>query len=302
MERKDGPPALEGRIRKLALRQQGLVSRAQLLALGLGAGAIRHRVRSGRLVPRYRGVYAVGVAPPTKEGRWMAAVLDCGEGAVLSHLSAAALWKLADVDPKVIDVSLPSRSGRRSRDGIRVHRPRALRREDVTNHHHVPITTVPRTLIDVAVVLGARSRERLLDEAEYRRLFDGREVHAALERNRGRPGAARLAATLRRHEPGTTRTRTPLEEALFVLVDRAGLPRPEVNARLGPWTVDFLWRDQRLVIETDGGRSHNRARQRESDSTRDAWLIANGYTPLRLTWAQVTERPNEILAALEAAT
>ncbi len=302
MQRKPGPTELEQRIRCLSLGQQGQITRAQLLALGLGAEAIRHRVGSGRLVPRYRGVYAAGIAPPTKEGRWMAAVLACGEGAVLSHLSAAALWKLRAVDPDVIDVSLPSRSGQSSRHGIRVHRPRKLRPDDVTCRRHIPVTSVPRTLIDLAVVVGARSRERLLDEAEYLGLIDRDELEAALERNRTRAGAARLAATLRHHEPGTTRTRSPLEEAFFLLVTRAGLPQPEVNARLGPWTVDFLWREQRLAVETDGGRSHDRARQRERDSARDAWLIANGYRPLRLTWSQVTERPEEVLAALEAAT
>ncbi|MEJ7789434.1 MAG: DUF559 domain-containing protein [Thermoleophilaceae bacterium] len=300
MERKLGRTEVESRIERLALRQQNQVTRAQLLALGLGAEAIRHRVGSRRLVVRYRGVYSLGFAPPTREGRWMAAVLAHGGGAALSHLSAAALWELRAIDPAVIDVVLPSRSGQRPRVGIRLHRPTRLQPNDSTRRHNIPVTTVARTLIDLAEVLGARSLERALDEAEFLRLLDRSALSAALERNHGRTGAARLAATLARHDPGSTRTRSALEEAFLLLTRRAGLPQPEVNARLGPWTIDFLWRERRLAVETDGGRSHNRKRQRESDSARNAWLIANDYRPLRLTWVQVTTRPEEVLEALKA--
>ena len=301
MERKRGRMAVERRVEALARGQFGVVARGQLLGLGLGAEAIRHRVRSRRLLRLHRGVYAVGPAPLTREGRWMAAVLACGEGAVLSHLSAAVLWRLRENDPAVIDVSLASRSGRRWREGIRLHRPVALVKDDRTDHRGIPVTTVPRTLIDLAEVLGTRTLERTLDEAEYLRLLDRGELTSAIERNRTRTGAARLTATLARHEPGTTRTRSPLEEAFLLLTRRAGLPQPEVNARLGPFTIDFLWRNERLAVETDGRRSHERDRQRERDSTRDAWLAAHGYRPLRFTWAQVTQRPEEVLAALEAA-
>ncbi len=302
MERKLDPTQVDRRIARLALGQYGQVSRAQLLAVGLGAEAIRHRAAAGRLVVRHRGVYSVGVAPLTREGRWCAALLALGSGATLSHLSAAALWWLRAVDPEVIDVSLPSRSGRGARDGIRLHRPIRLEPQDVTHHRGIPVTTVPRTLIDLAEILGRRTQERMLDEAEYLKLLDEGELQQALRRNRTRAGAARLTATLARHEPGTTRTNSPLEEAFFGLVRRAGLPPPEVNAPLGPWTIDFLWRDDRLAVETDGRRSHDRARQRENDSTRNAWLIAHDYAPLRLTWRQVRERPAEVLDALEAAT
>ncbi|MBA2794824.1 MAG: DUF559 domain-containing protein [Thermoleophilaceae bacterium] len=195
--------------------------------------------------------------------------------------------------------SIPTK--RRSRDGLRVHRPRHLGLEDIDRRRGVPVTSIPRTLIDLAESVGSRSLERAVDEAEYLRLLDRPALERALKRHGGKGGAARLRATLARHEPGTTRTRSQLEEDFFLLARRAGLPQPEVNARLGPWTIDFLWRHQRIAVETDGGRSHNRARQRESDSTRNAWLIANHYRPLRLTWAQVTDRPGEVLAALHAA-
>jgi len=149
---------------------------------------------------------------------------------------------------------------------------------------------VHRTLIDLAETLSTRSLERALDEAEFLRLLDLADVRASIQRHRGRNGAARLAKVLTRLEPGATRTRTALEEDFYVLVSTAGLPKPEVNVPLGPFTVDFLWRDSRLAVETDGGASHDRRSQRERDSRRDAWLAAADYQPLRFTWEQVHNR------------
>ena len=229
----------------------------------------------------------------------MAAVLACGEGAVLSHLSAAALWRLLQVDPVVVDVSVLYRSGR-SRPGLRIHRPRRLAPEDTGRVRGIPVTAVARTLIDIAEVASSRTLERTLDEAEYLGLLDRRELEAALERHAARAGAARVRGCLRRHEPGTTRTRSRLEEAFLTLVRRAGLPQPEVNVELGPYEVDFLWRKQRLVVETDGGASHNRATTRERDSRRNASLEASGFHTMRFTWSQVTQRQDEVLAALAA--
>lgn len=299
MQGESCPLQIERRINRLATRQHGAISRDQLLRLGLGAGAVEHRLRIGRLLPLRRGVYAVGVAPPTRERRWAAALLACGRGAVLSHLSAAALWGLWSVDPATIDVAVPNRAMRR-RGGIRVHRPVRLGREDVTRHRGIPATTVPRTLIDLAEILSTRSLERALDEADFLNPLDDERLRAAIGRNAGRNGAARLARVLDRHEPGTTRTRTPLEEDFYVLVTTAGLPQPEVNVPLGRFTVDFLWRASKLVVETDGGDSHDRRSQRRRDARRDAWLAARDYETLRFTWEQVHDYPAEVLAALQA--
>lgn len=275
------------------------ISRTQLLSLGLSSDAIQRRLCSGRLTQLHRGVYVSGGSPATRERRWAAAVLACGPGAVLSHLSAAALWALSEADPVVIDVSVRSRV-RRSRAGIRVHRPRRLASEDGTALRGIPVTTMPRTLIDLAMTLGSRSLERCLDEAQYLGLLDSGELAAALCRHRGHPGAVRLRATLERHSPGSTRTRSRLEEKFFELVRRSGLPLPEVNARLGPYTIDFLWAEQRLAVETDGRRAHERTAARERDYRRDAWLAAHDFNGLRFTWRQVHERPEEVLAALSA--
>ena len=162
------------------------------------------------------------------------------------------------------------------------------------------MTTVARTLIDVAQVISRRSLERAIDEAQYLRLLTQREVQPALERHWGRPGTARLAGLLKSHVPGTTRTRTPLEEEFFLLVRAAGLPQPEVNVKLGPYTVDFLWPEARLVVETDGGASHDRPAQRERDSRRDAYLATAGYRTARFTYGQVLDRPGEVLSVLDA--
>ncbi|MGI8659666.1 MAG: type IV toxin-antitoxin system AbiEi family antitoxin domain-containing protein [Thermoleophilaceae bacterium] len=194
MEPKRGPADVDRHVNRLAHRQHGAVSRSQLLRLGLGAEAIKHRVRTGRFSLLHRGVYAVGSAPGTRERRWVAAVLACGEGAVLSHLSAAALWQLRPVDPSVIDVSV-QRGGRRSRDGLRIHRPRRMDARDTTHLRAIPVTTVPRTLIDLAETIARHSLERALDEAEYLNLVHQPDLEAALERARGRtaPPASRPA-------------------------------------------------------------------------------------------------------------
>jgi len=296
---KVSPAAIQRRIHRLAHRQYGCVSREQLLRLGLGPDAVKHRLRSGRLSLLHRGVYAVGPAPGTQERRWAAALLACGEGAVLSHVSAAALWRLRAVDPAVIDVSVASRS-RHARDGLRVHRPRLLDAPDTTRHRGLPVTAVPRTLIDLAETISRRSLERALDEAEFLALLHQPHLQAALERHANRTGGARVAACLRRHEPGTTRTKNLLEETFLMLVREAGLPQPEVNTELGPYEIDFLWCEQRLAVETDGGASHDRASARERDAGRGAWLATNDYECLRFTWRQVTELPGEVLGALRA--
>ncbi len=296
MAGKATPTERQLRINELFLARHA-ASRSGLLKLGLSRDQIDDRLRTGSLEPAHRGVYLLGGAPRTREQRWAAAVLACGPTAVLSHLSAAALWALTEIDPVVIDVSLASR-GKRTRQGIRVHRPRRLEPEDTTDHEGIPVTTVARTLIDLAVIVSTRSLERLLDEAEYLRLLDPDDLDRALQRNEGRVGVVRLRRLLSRHNPGATRTRSPLEEAFLLLTREAGLPQPLVNEPLGPYTIDFLWSEQRVAVETDGRAAHGRLSARERDHRRDAWLHANGYVPLRFSYTQVTSRPGEVLAAL----
>jgi len=163
----------------------------------------------------------------------------------------------------------------------------------------VPVTSVPRTLIDVAEVVSIRSLERMLDEAEFLRLLDLARLDVTLERHRGRPGSARVRSLLEHHQPGSTRTRNALEERFLLIVREAGLPQPEVNQELGSYEADFTWRDARLVVETDGGASHDRHSQRERDGRRDAGLAIDGYRTERFTYDQVMNRPAEVTAVLE---
>ena len=198
-------------ISELAARQHGVVGRRQLLARGLKAHAIDDRIRRGALHHLYRGVYALGHPRPTGSGPYLAAVIACGEAAVASHRSAAALWCIRPSASARIDVTVPARGARKRTDGIRLHRS-PLRPDEITVVDGVAVTTPARTLVDLADVLPRRALERCFDEAEYLRLDC-----TGLLPVRGRPGSGRLSAVLAEHHAGTTRTRSGLED-LFLEV------------------------------------------------------------------------------------
>jgi very-short-patch-repair endonuclease/predicted transcriptional regulator of viral defense system len=293
-------------IARVAERQHTVVSLTELKALGLGKAAAAKRAASGRLRRIHRGVYAVGHGRLTREGHWMAAVLACGPKAVLSHRSAAALWGLRSDNRAKTDVSVPSRSAR-SRPGIDVHRSMTLAPSDCTTHDGIPCTTVARTLLDLAEVLNRRGLERAIERAEVLRLFDLRAVQDVLARANGRRGAAVLRAVLARlGEPALTEHE--LEERFLGLCRIARLPTPEVNAWLDidddpAVKADFLWRRERVIVETDGYETHGTRQAFERDRLRDQRLKRAGYEPLRFTWRQVAERPgwvSETVAALVA--
>jgi Transcriptional regulator, AbiEi antitoxin/Protein of unknown function (DUF559) len=281
------------RIGRLAERQHGVVSLSQLRSFGLSASAVRDRVRYGRLSRIHRGVYAVGHGRLTVEGRWMAAVLACGPKAVLSHRSAAALWGIRRDNRAKVDVSVPSPSARPRRD-IHVHRSTTLSAQDVTTHHGIPCTTVARTLLDLADVIDRRGVERAIDQAEVLRLFDLRAVEEVLARSNGRRGAPVLRSVLAGYH-GPTLTDEELEERFFALCRRAGIAQPEVNVWIaledGAVKADFLWRAERLVIETDGWGSHGTRRAFERDRRRDRRLRLAGYETFRFTWRELVDEP-----------
>jgi predicted transcriptional regulator of viral defense system len=187
-------PPIDRQVAVLAGRQHSVIDCTQLRALGVRRGGVAYRVRRGRLHPMHRGVYAVGHSVVGREGRWMAAVLAVGPGAVLSHRSAAALLGLRDSSRSAIDVTTPHKA--HSRDGIEVHRTSHLPREDVTRIRGIPCTTVPRTLIDLAEFLTHHEIERVLERAEINRQFDLRAVTDAIRRHRTRTGAATLRRVL----------------------------------------------------------------------------------------------------------
>ena len=287
--------SIDREIAALADRQWGLVTRRQLLAAGLGPGAVDRRVGAARLLPIHRGVYALGHRQVRPEAHRLAAVLACGAGAVLSCAAAGAHWELRRSAATLVDVTAATQ---RRRPGIRVHRQR-LCPDEITVHRGIPVTSPARTLLDLAATLPRRSVERALDQAEVLRLFDLAALRRLAERHAGRPGAPLLAALLREHAAGSTLTRSELEEAFLGLCDRAALPRPTVNGRLHGYEADFAWAD--LVVEVDGFAFHRTRRAFERDRARDAVLAAAGVRTLRFTAEQVERRPGEVLAALRGA-
>ena len=290
---------VERQISELAVAQHGVVTRAQLRELGLGDTGVDHRIRDGRLHSLHRGVFAVRHPMLPAKGRWMAAVLAVGDGAVLSHLPAAALWDVRASSSAVVDVTVPTRNGRARRRGIVVHRS-ALAPADVTRRDRIPVTTLARTLLDLAEVVTRRTLERTLDEAERLRLLDLETLAAVVARNSGRPGAATLSSILGTHAPGATITKSELEERFLELCRAHSLPSPAVNARVGKYVVDFLWRKQRLIVETDGHASHGTRGAFEEDRARDAWLTVAGWRVVRFTYRQVTDEPGKVARILGA--
>jgi very-short-patch-repair endonuclease len=275
---------LDARLAQLAQRQHGVVSRRQMLALGLGKSAIAEWVRKGRLHRVHRGVYVVGYPQLTRNGHFMAAVLACGEGAVLSHFSAAVLWGMLNGDGKV-HVTAPTC---RSRPGLVVHRAR-LAAEEVTKRAGIPVTTPARTLIDLADVAPPRTVERGIDEAEYLRLDC-----TGLAPRHGRVGSGTLTRVLAEHRPGSTRTRSHLEELFIALCDRYRLPRPEVNVHVEGYECDFVWREARLIVETDGRAAHGTSRARRRDPVRDADLMITGWRVWRLPYERLMSAPDAV--------
>jgi predicted transcriptional regulator of viral defense system len=279
---------VDARLAVLADRQHGRVSRRQLLALGLGKHAIDHLVRRRRLHPEYRGVYAVGYARPTRRGRWMAALLAGGEGAVLSHRSAAALWGLCPPRAGEVEVSMPR--VRQPQQGIRFYR-NAPAPDEITTVDGIPVTTVPRTLFDLAAVADRRELERALNEADVLGLRDRLSLDDLLTRYPRRPGSATARAALAARRAGASATRSELEERFLELIDEGGLPRPETNALVTvgerSFELDCLWRAQRLAVELDGRAAHATPQAFERDRERDRTLQAAGGRPVRITWRQL---------------
>jgi very-short-patch-repair endonuclease len=273
----------------LARRQHGVVSRDQLVGLGLGADAVDWRVRRRRLHRVHRGVYAVGHLSLARNGRFMAAVLACCEGAALSHFSAAVLWGMLGDRNWPIHVTAPAR--RRGRRGIVVHES-PLQGERV-RRDGIVVTTPGRTLVDLADVAPRRLVERAIDEADYLRLDT-----TGLEPRRGRRGQGVLASVLAVHRPGSTRTRSELEERFLQLCDEHGIERPEVNVVVQEYECDFVWRARALVVETDGGAAHGTARARERDRLKDVNLLLAGWRVVRVTWMRLLSEPGQVAAQI----
>jgi very-short-patch-repair endonuclease len=262
-------------IADIAARQHGVVTTAQLQAAGIGRNATTKRVHAGRLHRIHRGVYAVGHTRLSFEGRCLAAALVLGDRAVVSHLSAAAIWRMLPAGEGAIDVTLPGDAGRKKRRGITIHRSSTLIAGFVTRRFGVPVTRPARTLRDLHRVVSPALHQQAVRRALDLRLIDEAEL-----------------------EKDPDLTRSELERLFLSLCRRHRLPQPEVNARLGPHEVDFLWRDRALIVETDGFRFHASRAAFESDRARDAELQRLGFRVLRFSYRQVTRERSAVVAAL----
>ena len=299
-------PAINIAINALAVEQHAILRLAHLDALGLGHRGSQLRAARGRLHRVHRGVYStVPRELLTREGLWLAAVFACGDGAVLSHRSAAALHGLRPSGGTRIDVTVPGRSAGRC-SGVRIHRSVTLTPADITIVNGIPCTTVARTLLDLAAVLPRRAVERACDQAEVLELFDLVAIEDQIARNPTSRGASTLQAILTEHYVGDTLTWSELEEAFLALTRRIGLPDARSNyfVELGdgepPIRADFAWPRKRIAVETDGKRFHLTNRAFQTDRRRDQRLAVARWRAIRTTEHQIRFRPNEVEQTLQA--
>jgi very-short-patch-repair endonuclease len=270
------------------------VTRAQLLAAGVSPSALGRALRAGKLHRVHRGVYAA-VAPEllTEEGHLLAALLAAGDGAVLSHGTAAWRWRIIPAPPSMIELALPRDHA--EIQGLKLFVSRNLRPGDTSVNGRFPTTSVPRTLLDLATRYERGALLRALAEAEFQHDLRPADVERTLRR--GHPGSANLRAALKEHAPGHGEMKSRLERRFRNLLISHGIELPERNQEVGPWTVDCLWRERRVVVELDG-RQHERPHQADSDDDRDLWLRRHGYVVRRYGKRQIEQRPDEVIADL----
>jgi very-short-patch-repair endonuclease len=286
------------KISMIAKAQRGRVSRRQLRAAGISDGVSSRLVARSMIFPLHAGVFAVGHLAPIELGAETAALLAVREGAALSHRSAALLWGMVRQAPEdgLIHVLVTGGSAR-SPAGVLVHRTRALTPRDVRIRAGLPVTAPAWTLLDLAGIENDRRLELAFDQALVSGIVRRPEIREVLARAGGRPGRGRLRELVA-DDGATAITRSEAEERFLELIRKAGLPQPEVNARICGYEVDFLWREQGLVVEIDGYRYHSTRRAFEHDRRKDAILQAAGLITTRITWRQLVREPLAVVARL----
>lgn len=283
-------------IRELGVTQHWVVTHDQLRALGLGSDSIRHRVEAGRLHPVHRGVYAVGRPALEREGRWLAAVLACGDDALLSHRSAAALWGLVRSSPgHDVEVVTPD-AVLRGRRGIHVHRRADLGAEHRRKVSGVPVTDPISTLVDLASCAPEWQVEQAINAADRLDLVDPETLRATVPGLAPRPGKA----CIRRLAGCDALTDTGLERKFLAIVRAANLPSPRTQAMVSGYRVDFYWPDLGLVVEADGWRYHRTSGEQATDQRRDQAHARGGLTPLRFSEDQIRYEPRAVQRTLTA--
>ncbi len=293
--REKGRPPRDGHhaLADLAKRQCGVVSIRQLLgSLGYSQSAVGRATASGRLHRVHRGVYAVGHTRISLRGHCLAAVLACGPGALLSHASAAWLWEISNRSPAPFEVTGPVR--RRPRPPIRLHHTRALATEDCGCIDGIPVTALPRTLLDLAAKVPRDRLERALDRAERLELFDLGPVESLLERAVGHPGASRLRRALGIYRAPDL-VRSEFERRFLDLVRKAGLPSPTANFNVAGYELDMYWQKERFAIELDVYETHGTRAAFENDRRRQEDLKLMGTEMIRVTAPRFDREPTQVI-------
>ena len=257
------------------------------------------RVAAGRLHRIHIGVYAVGHANLSLRGRWMAAVLAFGRGAVLSHWDAAALWELIEPRGTRFHVTIDTRAGIARRPGLTPHRSR-LDREDRERSHGIPVTSIPRTLLDLAEVIDPPGLRRAYEEAARLGALDVHAIERVLARAHGRRGFTPLRDLLGYDPAPATQARSELELLFLDLVRDAGLPTPAVNVLVEGFLVDAYWPTARIVVELDGYEYHRGREAFERDHAKLGRLRLAGYEVLPLTHRQLVQEPAWVTGAVRS--
>jgi very-short-patch-repair endonuclease len=289
------------RVAAIADRQRGRVSRGQLLDAGITSSAIGRMIGQGLLRREHTGVYAVVLTAPPPWARETSALLACGDRAMLSHTSAAALWKLISDTGGPVEVTVACSGTGRRRPGIKLHRSGKLLQRDVRVKDGLPVTSPAWTLLDLAALLDTRSLERALDEAlVVLKIVRPSQLVDVLKRANGRTGKPVLKGLLERRTSAVV-THSEAERRCLELIRAAGLPEPLTQVRIGDFTVDLLWPEHRVVFEIDGYAFHTSRWAFDRDRAKDAALRAAAYDPNRLSRDQVMFQPYLALAAIVAA-
>jgi very-short-patch-repair endonuclease len=289
--------APDAAIARIAARQEGSIGREQLIRVGLTRHEIGGRIRAGRLHPIHRGVYAVGHSRLGRNGRYHAALLFAGEGAVLSHRSAADLWELRASKETAVDVIVPTH--RRGDAVVRMRQDDLDPRETMTRDG-IRVTKPLRTLLDLAACVTDKELERAIRQAIYRKLTTTTLLADAVRKRSGQRGMARMRKALARIGEAPGVTRSPLEEEFLPFLRRHRLPMPELNVEIAGYEVDCVWREQRLIVELDGRDAHDQSPAFESDRARDAALLAAGWRVMRVTSWRIRHDGKRLASQLRA--
>jgi very-short-patch-repair endonuclease len=283
----------------VASQQLALIEVQQLYVCGIGRNAVTRRIRSGLLHRVHQGVYLFGAPIFLPGARELAAVLACGESAVVNDRSAVALWRIAVGYDGAAHVAVV-RGGGRSRTEINIHRVTKLDPRDVTTLRGIPIVTPARAILDLAADATGDELERAIAEAYALRLTTEAELRRVIQRNPLKAGIAVLRVELQR-EGGPAWTRREAERRMKLLLRKANMPRALTNHTVAGYPADFLFPAHRVIVEVDGYQFHSSRWAFERDRKRDAAHALAGYTVIRITWRQLTEEPFAVVAIVAAA-